>query len=73
MNIYKASKFGIITSSMTPVIMAYPTVHIIYPDTTVSKRNHSFLHDILVSVYEDGYSYTIQIQEEHIYVFLKRR
>jgi hypothetical protein len=53
--------------------MVYPTIHIIYPSKTVSKRNCSYLHEILTSVYADGYSYTIQAQDEHIYVFLNRK
>lgn len=53
--------------------MAYPTVHLIYPSKTVSRRSYSYLHEILSTVYTEGYSYTIQTQDAHIYVFLERR
>ena len=53
--------------------MACPTIHIIYPTKTVSKRSWSYLHQVLSVVYTEGYSYTIQTQDEHIYVFLERR
>ena len=53
--------------------MAYPTIHIINPSKVVLKRSFTYLHDILASVYTEGYSYTIQTQDEDIYVFLERR